>query len=105
LDDIGYTPTHLSILTALRNNDAISISQILQHDPQSINLVFPPNGQTMMHLAAQQECDDVILNIILREKPDLEAFDINKKTAMQVAGPKARRFLISRGAIWRTNES
>lgn len=105
LDNIGYSPTHLSIMTALRTYDIFSLSQILLHDPQSINLVFPPNGQTMVHLAAQQEYSGGLLDEILSCRPDLEVFDMNKKTAMQVANPEAREYLLKRGAIWRTDDS
>jgi ankyrin repeat protein len=101
LDAMGCTPDHLSIVMALNNNDSKAISNILYENPELIELLFPPNNQTMVHLAAQQECNHEVLDVISKYKPDLEVFDSNNKTAMQVAAPKARKYLIRRGALWR----
>ncbi|KAL6714020.1 hypothetical protein ACLMJK_008514 [Lecanora helva] len=103
LDGDGYTPAERALVTSIRNNTSSTdyLASLLDQEPDLVFAQLPPRRRTALHFAAEADCGAAVMEVLLKKKPDVEAKDVDKKTAVQLAGPVAHRVLVNNGALWR----
>ena len=94
----GRSPIHLVLLAALGSPQ--NLLAILNHRPELVRVRVPPKDSTLLHMAAARNVPRSSLDILLERKIRREELDRDRKTAVQVAHPDAKRYLVSRGARW-----
>lgn len=99
-DREGLDPIVLTLFCAIQGRIPNLLSSVLTQYPELVRSNFPPKAATALHLAAEWDCDESILMILISRGALLEAIDRDGMTPMQVAGSVASRALIKLGARW-----
>lgn len=101
LNNDGYTPLQLALITSIRTHSPSYLSSVLGQQTDLISVQLPPLDRTALHFAAEANCGSSILKILLLRKADLEAEDKDGKTPVQLAGKETHQLLINHGARWK----